>query len=65
VNNEGRRVTILPKQFRRLAELDAQSSGAIEVIQAGSTLYLNNGSTKLHINSNGDDIPPPNQEPLC
>lgn len=59
------RVTILPEQFCRLAELAAQSPGAIEVIQKGSVLYFNNGDTKLSVNADGNDIEPPNQEKLC
>jgi hypothetical protein len=52
------RVTILEAQGRRLAELFAQSPGAVEVIQYGSVLRLNNGITKLTVNANGDDIHP-------
>lgn len=62
---EGSRVTILPAQVRRLAELSAQGEGAIAMVQNGSSLYLDNGTTQLHINANGDDLNPPNQEQLC
>jgi hypothetical protein len=59
------RVTILPDQIRRLAELGAQGSSAIEVTQNGSVLYFNDGKTKLSIDANGNDIHPPDQEKLC
>lgn len=62
MKDEDGRVTILEAQGRRLAELFAQSSGAVEVKQYGSVLALNNGSTKLVVNANGDDIHSPNQE---
>jgi hypothetical protein len=61
---EDGRVTILEGQFRRLAELFSKSSHAVEVKQYGSVLRLNNGSTKLAVNADGDDIHPPNQEHL-
>lgn len=61
---ENGRVTFLPRQVCRLAEFSAQKDCAIEVIQYGSVLRLNNGSTKLMVNANGDDIHPSNQEHL-
>lgn len=65
MKHEDGRVTLLPKQIRRLAELSAHSPGAIEIVQKGSVLYFNNGSTKLSVNADGNDTPPPNQEQLC
>lgn len=62
MKNEDGRVTILPDQFRRLAELFAQSSGAIEVKQYGSVLKFNDGLIKVTVNANGDDIRLPNLE---
>lgn len=62
--NEDGRVTILEGQFRRLAELFASGSGAVEVKQHGSVLTYNNGRTKLMVNADGDDIHPSNQEHL-
>jgi len=61
------RVTIFPKQIRRLAELSntRDCNCAIEVIQTGSVLYFNNGSTKLYVDANGNDVHPHNQEKLC
>lgn len=64
MKDENGRVTILESQFRRLAELFAQESGAVEVKQFGSVLTLNNRSTKLVVNADGDDIHPSNQEHL-
>lgn len=61
---EDGRVVFLPKQIDRLAELSARSQGAIEVVQDGSVLLLNNGKTKLVVNADGDDIHPSNQEQL-
>jgi hypothetical protein len=65
VKQEDGRVTLLPKQIRRLAKLSAHISCAIEVTQNGSVITLNDGTTKLTVNANGDDIHPPNQEQLC
>jgi hypothetical protein len=64
VPGEDGRVTILPKQIRRLAELSAEGPGAIEVLQYGSVLKYNNGRTKLTVNADGNDIHPPKQEQL-
>lgn len=61
---EDGRVVLLPKQIDRLAELSAQKNCAIEVLQSGSVLLLNNGKTKLVVNADGDDIHPSNQEQL-
>lgn len=61
---EDGRVTILPEQVCRLAELSARSKCAIEIVQSGSVLLLNNGKTKLVVNADGDDIHPSNQEQL-
>lgn len=52
------RVTILAAQGRRLAELFAQSKGAVEVKQYGSVLKFYNGITKLTVNADGEDIHP-------
>lgn len=65
MEREDGRVTILPTQFGRLAIFFARSTGAVEVKQHGSVLQFNNGSTKLTVNADGDDIHPPNQEALC
>jgi hypothetical protein len=62
--NEDGRVTILPAQGSRLAELFAQNACAVEVLQFGSVLTFNNGRTKLTVNADGDDIHPPSQEKL-
>ena len=64
MREEDGRVTILPAQVRRLAELSAESPVAIEVLQYGSVLSLNNRHTKLTVNADGNDIHPPKQEPL-
>jgi hypothetical protein len=64
VNGEDGRVVLLPKQIDRLAELSAEGPGAIEVLQYGSVITLNNGRTKLKVNANGDDIHQANQEHL-
>lgn len=64
MKHEDGRVTILEAQGRRLAELFASGSGAIEVKQHGSVLTLNDGNTKLVVNADGDDIHPSNQEHL-
>lgn len=64
MQTENGRVTILPQQGRRLADLLAQSDCAVEVVQYGSVLKLNNGSTKFVVNADGDDIHPANQEIL-
>lgn len=61
---ENGRVTLLPAQIRRLAELSAHNTGAIEVLQYGSVLKFNNGNTKLAVNADGEDIHPVNQEYL-
>lgn len=58
MREEDGRVTILEGQFRRLADLFASSSGAVEVKQYGSVLRFNNGSTKLTVDADGDDIHP-------
>jgi hypothetical protein len=57
------RVTLLPAQRRRLAELDAD--GAIAIIQQGSVLHIHAIDFKLTIDADGRDIHPENQEPLC
>lgn len=62
---EDGRVTILPEQVRRLAELSQESPGAIEIVQRGSVLHFNNGTTKLSVNASGGHIHNDNQEQLC
>lgn len=62
MKHEDGRVTILPAQFCRLAELFSKSSKAIEVKQYGSVLKFNDGLIKVTVNANGEDIHPPNQE---
>lgn len=62
---EGGRVTILPEQIRRLAELSEQQPCAIEIVQNGSVLQLSNGLIKFSVDAHGNDIHPSNQEPLC
>lgn len=57
---EDGRVTLLPAQIRRLVELSARGTGAIEVKQYGSVLKFNNGSTKLTVDADGEDIHPVN-----
>lgn len=64
MREEDGRVTILPAQVRRLAELSAEGPGAIEVSQYGSVLKYNNSRTKLTVNADGHDIHPPKQERL-
>jgi hypothetical protein len=59
--SEDGRVTLLPNQIRRLAELSTERETAVEVMQYGSVLKINDGHTKLIVNANGDDIDPPNQ----
>jgi hypothetical protein len=61
---EDGRVTILPKQICRLAELSSESSNAVEIKQYGSVLIFNNGQTKLRVNADGNIVPLPNQENL-
>lgn len=61
---EDGRVTFLPQQIRRLAELSEESPVAIEVVQYGSVLQFNNGSTKLRVDADGNYIHPSNQESL-
>lgn len=63
--NEDGRVTLLPQQIRRLADLAEESPSAIEVKQKGSTLYFNNGQTRIMVNAAGNDVNPPNQESFC
>lgn len=65
MKHEDGRVTILPKQIRRLAELSEMRECAIEIVQSGSVLHLNNGFIKFAVDANGTDIHPTNQEPLC
>lgn len=59
------RVTILPDQIRRLAQLSEESKCAIEIVQeGGSVLRFYDGTTKLSVDARGNDIHPPNQESL-
>lgn len=58
MSNEDGRVTILKSQGRRLAELFTENNGAVEVMQYGSVLKFNNGSTKLTVDADGNDIHP-------
>lgn len=51
------RVTMLPEQIRRLAEFAQERSVAIEILQHGSVISLNNGSTKFSIDAGGNDLP--------
>lgn len=62
---EDGRVTILPSQIRRLAQLSQESNRAIEIVQTGNVLRFNDGITKLSVDARGSDIHPPNQDPLC
>jgi hypothetical protein len=65
VTCENGRVTMLPEQIRRLAELASQGNGgAIEVQQHGSVLYFNDGTSKFSVNARGEDIQSPTQEHL-
>jgi hypothetical protein len=64
MQSEDGRVTILESQFRRLAELFSESSQAVEVKQYGSVLIFNNGTSKLKVNADGNDIHHPDQENL-
>lgn len=59
------RVTLLPEQIRRLAELSELQPCAIEVVQNGNVVQLNNGFIKFSVDADGKNINPPNQEPLC
>jgi hypothetical protein len=60
------RVTILPEQVRRLAELSQEKDCAIEIVQRGSVLIFFDGSTKLSINARGNPVNTnPDQETLC
>jgi hypothetical protein len=63
--HEDGRVTLLPEQIRRLAALSELQPCAIEVVQTGNVVKLNNGFVSLTVSASGDDIPPPNQESLC
>lgn len=65
MKHEDGRVTILPEQVRRLAELSEEGSGAIEIVQRGSVLHFYNGITKLSVNAHGGYIHNDNQEQLC
>lgn len=62
--HEDGRVTILPEQIRRLAELSQESTGAIEIVQRGNVLHFYNGNTKLSVNARGNQIHNDNQEQL-
>lgn len=66
MTHEDGRVTILPSQIRRLAQLSQESNCAIEVVQTGSVLRFNDGNTKLSVDAHGNNINPsnPNQETL-
>lgn len=59
------RVTLLPEQICRLAALSELQPCAIEIVQNGSVIQLNNGFIKFSVDADGKDINPPNQEPLC
>jgi hypothetical protein len=65
MTHEDGRVTILPSQIRRLAELSEAHDRAVEIVQTGNVLRFNDGNTKLSVDASGNDIPLPNQEPLC
>lgn len=65
MTHEDGRVTLLPQQIRRLAELSTETRSAIEVVQYGSVLHINTGSLKLSVDAQGYDIHPQNQEQLC
>lgn len=63
--HENGRVTLLPAQIRRLAELAETRECAIEIVQTGSVVQFSNGFIKFSVDAKGTDIHPSNQEPLC
>lgn len=66
MTQRGGRVTILPEQVRRLAELSESSNCAIEIVQnGGSVLHLSDGTTKFSVDARGNTIQNANQDTLC
>lgn len=58
-------LTLLPEQFRRLAEISAETGAAIGIAQTGSVIHVNTGREKFDINAHGETIVPKEQEQLC
>lgn len=58
-------ITVLQAQALRLADIAAQTEGALGLSQTGSVIHVNTGEVTFDIGPNGHYLPPTEQERLC